>query len=197
MLFCCVMSILAWTGLVLMMLFCAVIRKDSVSLLKFPFLCRVQVFPCEILLICRLKCPYSWFSSHFCFLVIIVFLILVFLVLFLVTVLNFSLLFFMKSSRHLIDISTLSSMLASLFLLLFLTHIICLYHLWNIKLYASSLVFLFGGQFVKVFSSSTLRFILSILRVGNAHGFIALMRLLLYSWVSSSFLVLLRYSFLI
>ena len=37
-LFCCVLSILALVWLVLMALFCAVIRRDSVSLKKFPFL---------------------------------------------------------------------------------------------------------------------------------------------------------------
>ena len=42
-LFCCVLSILALIRLVLMALFCAAIRRDSVSLLKFAFLCQVQV----------------------------------------------------------------------------------------------------------------------------------------------------------
>ena len=43
-LFCCVLSILALIWLVLMALSCAAIRRDSVSLLKFPFLSQVQVF---------------------------------------------------------------------------------------------------------------------------------------------------------
>ena len=43
-LFCWVLSILALIWLVLMALFCAAIRRDSVSLLKFPFLSQVQVF---------------------------------------------------------------------------------------------------------------------------------------------------------
>ena len=38
-----------------MTLFCAAIRRDSVFLLRFPFLSHVQVFSCEILLIRRLK----------------------------------------------------------------------------------------------------------------------------------------------
>ena len=58
-----------------MALFCAAFRKDSVSLLRFPFLSHVNVFLCEISLVCRLKYPYSCFSSHFCFLVIVVLLI--------------------------------------------------------------------------------------------------------------------------
>ena len=37
-LFCCVLSILALIWLVLMALFCAAIRRDSVSLLKFPLI---------------------------------------------------------------------------------------------------------------------------------------------------------------
>ena len=56
-LFCCVLSILALRWFVLMALSCAAIRRDSVSLLKFPFLSHVQVLSCEILLISRLKRP--------------------------------------------------------------------------------------------------------------------------------------------
>ena len=47
-LFCCVLSILALRWLVLMALFCAAIRGDSVSLLKFPFLSYVQVLSWDI-----------------------------------------------------------------------------------------------------------------------------------------------------
>ena len=68
-----------------MALFCAAIGRDSVSLLRFPFLSQVQIFWYEISLVCHLKCPYNCFSSHFCFLVIVVLLILVLFVLFLVT----------------------------------------------------------------------------------------------------------------
>ena len=42
--FCCILSILALIWLVLMALSCATIRRDSVSLLKFPFLSQVQVY---------------------------------------------------------------------------------------------------------------------------------------------------------
>ena len=56
-LFCCVLSILALVCLVLMTLFCAAIRKDSVSLLRFSFLSHVQVFSCEMSLISRFKRP--------------------------------------------------------------------------------------------------------------------------------------------
>ena len=42
-LFCCVLSILALIWLVLIALFCVAIRGDLVSLLRFSFLCHVQV----------------------------------------------------------------------------------------------------------------------------------------------------------
>ena len=56
-LFCCILSILALIWLVLKALSCAAMRRDSVSLLKFPFLSQVQVFWCEMLFIRRLKRP--------------------------------------------------------------------------------------------------------------------------------------------
>ena len=65
-LFCCVLSILALIRLILMALFYAAIRRDSVSLLKFSLISHVQVFSCEMLFISHLKCPWSFFSSHFC-----------------------------------------------------------------------------------------------------------------------------------
>ena len=56
-LFCCVLSILALIWLVLTALFYAAIRRDSVSLLEFPFLSHVQVMSSEMLFISRLKRP--------------------------------------------------------------------------------------------------------------------------------------------
>ena len=56
-LFCCVLSILALIWFVVMALTCAAIRRDSVSLLRFPFLSQVQVFWCDMLFIRRLKRP--------------------------------------------------------------------------------------------------------------------------------------------
>ena len=85
-LFCWVLSILALIWLVLMALFCAAIRRDSVSLLKFPSLHQVQVFWREMLFISRLKSPQSCFSSYFCFLVIL--LLIVLSVLFLMAVIS-------------------------------------------------------------------------------------------------------------
>ena len=46
-LFCCVLSILALIWLVLTTLSCAAIGRDSVSLLKFPFLSHIQVLLCD------------------------------------------------------------------------------------------------------------------------------------------------------
>ena len=85
-LFCCVLSILALIWLVLMALLCAAIRKDSVSLIKFPFLSHVQVLSCGMLFISRLKRPWSCFSSHFRFLVFVFLLSIVLSVLFLMAV---------------------------------------------------------------------------------------------------------------
>ena len=81
-LFCCVLSILALIWLVLIALFYAAIRRNSVSLLRFPYLSRVHVFSCEMF-ISRLKSPLSHFFPHFCFLVIVVLLSLELSVLFL------------------------------------------------------------------------------------------------------------------
>ena len=112
-LFCCFLSILALIWLVLMALFCAANRRDSVSLLKFPFLSQVQVFWCEMLFISRLKCPWSCFSSHFYFLVIVILLSIVLSVSFLMAVISPPLCFSTLSSCHCIDMSRLSSMLAN------------------------------------------------------------------------------------
>ena len=54
-LFCLVLSILTLIWFVLMALSCAAFRRDSVSLLRLPFLRQVRVFWYEIVLIRRLK----------------------------------------------------------------------------------------------------------------------------------------------
>ena len=87
-LFCCVLSILALIWLVLMAPFCAAIRRFSVSLLKFPFLSHVQALSSEMLFISHLKHPWSCFSSHFCFLVVVILLSIVLSVLFLMAVIS-------------------------------------------------------------------------------------------------------------
>ena len=112
-LFCCILSILACIWLILIALFCAAIRRDFVSLLRFPFLSHVHVLSCEMLLISHLKRPYIWFYSHFCFLVIMVPLVLVLSVYFLVAVISLPSRFCMWSSSHCIYASTLSWILVS------------------------------------------------------------------------------------
>ena len=67
---------------------CDTIRRDSISLLGFPFFVHVYVFSCEISLVCRLKCPNSCFSFHFGFLLIFVLLVFVLPVSFLVAVIR-------------------------------------------------------------------------------------------------------------
>ena len=90
-LFNCVLCIFALTKLVFMSLLSTVIRKDSLSLERFPFLSHVHVFLCEISLVCRLKYPHSCFSSNSCFLVFIVLLIFMLPVVFLVAIISLSL----------------------------------------------------------------------------------------------------------
>ena len=80
-LFCCILCIFTF--------FWAAIWRDSISLLKCPFLSHVQVSLCEILLGCCMKYPYSCFSSYFCFLVIIFLLIMMLAML--VTIIRLSL----------------------------------------------------------------------------------------------------------
>ena len=65
-LFCWVLSILSLKWLVLMALSCAAIRRDSVSLLRLPFLSQVPVFSCEMVFISRLKRFFPFLFPSFC-----------------------------------------------------------------------------------------------------------------------------------
>ena len=85
----------------------------------------------------------------------------------------------------------------NLFLLLFLTHIVCQSHLWEVMPNAWLLVFLFSASFVEGLLWSTSRIVPSILRGWHPRYSSHLTRVLLYCFVSSSFLVPLRYYFLI
>ena len=76
-----------------------------------------------------------------------------------------------------------------LFLLLLLTHTIRLHHLWDVRPYVSSWVFLSSAPFDEVLLRSTLRMVPSILRRGQ-YGYLYL----LCSLVSSSFLAFLNNS---
>ena len=66
-LFCWVLSILALIWLVLMTLFSAAIRRDSVSLLRFPFLSHAHFFSSEMSLFSRLKIHRVVFLAIFVF----------------------------------------------------------------------------------------------------------------------------------
>ena len=107
-----------------------------------PFLGDVQVLLCEISRVCCLKGLYSSFSSYFFFVVIFVLLMLVLLRLFLVAVIRLSLLILCRLQFIL---SMHQRYLASP--LLFLTHIASLCHLWDVRPYLASTVFLFSGSF--------------------------------------------------
>ena len=120
-----------------------------------------------MLLVCRLKYQYNCFSSHFCFLDIIVPWRLLLFVMFPVTVFSLSLLFICSLLDVLFRYRYYIQSWGMLFLLLFLRHIHCLCHFLDVKPYALSGVFLFPGPFVKVLLVSTLRMIPSILQVGQ------------------------------
>ena len=53
------------------------------------------------------------------------------------------------------------------FFLLFLEHIVCVRHLWDVRQYALSWVFWFSGQFVDLLPSSTFKMFPSILQWGQ------------------------------
>ena len=105
--------------MVLIIFFHAAVWRDSVSLLRFPFLSHAQGYSYEILPIGSLKYPYSCFSSHFFFLVVVQLMIMLF-VLFLVLVVTLSLLLTLSSSPRM-DASALSSTMASPIIIIIIT----------------------------------------------------------------------------
>ena len=162
----------------------------------FPFLSHIHVFSCEMSLANCLKWPYSFFSSHFCFRDIFVLLMFVLSVLFLVALISLPL-HFLYILRVVVSMHwCYLEWWHVLILLLFLTHTVSLRHLWVVRPYASSWVFLSSVPFVEVLLSSTLRMDSSILRgAGITQVFIHLMRFLRCGVSSSSFLAVTRYSF--
>ena len=76
-LFYWVLSIHTLIWLVLMALFGAAIRRDSVSLLKFPFLSQIQILSREMLFMSRLMLFFFLFFPRFCFLAIVILLSIV------------------------------------------------------------------------------------------------------------------------
>ena len=126
-----------------------------------PLCNNVQVFLCEISSVCRLKYPYSCFSSQFGFLVFVVFLsVLMLSLLFLAVVISFSLLFYVMLCPC-IDVFTQPSMRLSPISSFFSQHY-CQCHLLDIRSCASSLTFFFSGPFVWVLVLSILRMVPSI-----------------------------------
>ena len=92
-LFCCVLSILAFMWLVLMALFCAAIKRDSVSLLRFPFLRKSMFSRVKYRMLVVWNVHWIVFLPSFFLLVIVVPLVFVSLVLFLVAVISLPSLF--------------------------------------------------------------------------------------------------------
>ena len=143
----------------------------------------------------RLKCLYSCFSSHFCFIVIFILLMFVLSWLFLFTVNSLPLSFFIYSSNHCFDASLLSSMLVSPLLPSFLDT----YNLSSSSLECKTLCmvisFLVLWSICLCFSHVHIKNGPDYLPRGTAQAFISLRRFLQHSLVSCSFYVLLIYSF--
>ena len=170
----------------------------------FPFLCHVRVFPFEVLLVCLFKYPYNCFSSHFCFPLIFVLLMLVFSVLFLVAVISLSPHFlfslwvavsmhqrFLQCWKvHFILISFTSLGCKCLHILISFTSLGCkCLHIvisflvvWSIHL-----------TFSLIYFKNDPKYLIS----RTVLVFIPLMRFLQHTLLSRCFLVLKRYSFLI
>ena len=165
--------------MVLIALSCAAIRRDSVSLLRFPFLSHIHVFSRDMF-----KTPTELFffpflfSSHIHSVGLCV-----------VNIISggcnqSSSVLFYVALESCIDASTPSSMLI---------HIVCQRRLWDVIPYAWSLVYLFFSPFALVHFKKGPEY----LSKQTGQVFIPLIRFLQDSFVSSSFLVPLRYSFLI
>ena len=162
----------------------------------FPFLATIPVFLCGISLISRFKCPLSCFLPIY-FLFIVLLLVLILLVLFLIAVISLPPGFCMWSLSRRIDALKLSSILGRplppSFIVIYslsssclgcnaLCMVISFLVLWSIRL-SSSLFYFKNGP--------------SISRVEITQVSISLIRCLVYSFVSNSFLIMLKYSFIV
>ena len=176
-----------------MTLFWTAIRRDLDSLLEFPFRSHVQVFLCEISFVCRLKYLYSCISSHFCFLVVVVYHFAVCAVSGHINKSCFAYfyVFFESLYWYIFNAGESSS---SFF---YLTRIVYLCHLWVVRPYASPLIFLFSGPFCLSFSLVHFKNGSDYPTRTTAQVFSSLFSFPLQSVVSRSFLVRLRYSFFI
>ena len=172
--------------------FCCYQKRFSFSLkVSFFFSPCLKVFWWEISLVCCLKYPYSCFSFHFCFLLIVGLLIFVLFMAFLFAIISLSLQFF-SSNRRINAIFNASVF----FLLLFLWHITLSPSFLGCKVLCIVMYFLVLCSIC--WSSFLVHFKIcpKYLTRGTAQVFTPLTRFLLYSLVSSSFLVLQKYSFL-
>ena len=142
-LFCCILCIF-------------VVTKDSVTLkFSLPRQCPGLLVRDFVGLL--LKYSYCCFSFHFCFLVIVVLFVFMLSVVFLIVAISVCFLcslwvVLLMHWRYL-------QRWRVLFLLLFLTHIVCLCHLSNVRPYASQVVFLSSRPFVWVLSLSISRMV--------------------------------------
>ena len=162
----------------------------------FPFLVK-STFSRVCYVACwSLKTFIQLFSSYFCFLFIFVPLVVVWSVLFQVAVINLT-------PPVLCSIRVVVSMCQPCLQCWYSSSS---FFSWRKYSSVSSLgckalciiiIFLFSSRFVKVLLCPTSKIVQNILRVGTADRFILFIRFLQYSFVSSRFLVLLRYSFLI
>ena len=150
-----------------------------------------------MLFISRLKRSQSCFSLHFCFLLVIILLSIVFSVSFLMVVIS-PFRAFLCSPR--VVVSMCQHCLhywQEFFLHPVLIPLVCHSRLWDVMSYPWSLVFILFGPFFLSFSPVNLKKGSEYLTRSTARVFIPLLRILLDSFDCSSFLVLLRYSFLI
>ena len=90
-----------------MALFCPMIRRDSVSLIVFPFRGHVQIISSAILLFWLLKSPYNFFSILFSCILYFYILFFMLVVMILAAVIGHCFFFLMQSSGSRIDESTL------------------------------------------------------------------------------------------
>ena len=169
--------------------------KRFIFYLKLYFFILIHIFSWEMSPVSCLKRPQTCFSSHFCFLVISILLILVSSVLFLVDVSSIPPRFSMSSSSRCTSASTLSSMLVSPLPPSFIENYCRSTPSLRCKALCIFISFL-------VFLSICLKF--SLVHYNNGpeylsgktdQVFIPFIRFLRYSFVLTCFLVFLRYSF--
>ena len=143
----------------------------------FPFFSHVQVFSWEISLVSNLKYQYSYFSSHFCLLIIFVLLMLLLSVLFLISG------FYKPSSGLYTYIVFLNAFFYVIFSLLFLTYTICFTSSLGCKTLCIIMSFLDLRSICWISSLVHFKNSPENLTRGTVQVFIPLMRYLLWIWL--------------